>query len=234
MEKDIVILAMTRMFTGICIAGIEPETGQWIRPVRPEVSDRLEHSLQLTDLVVKGIPQVKYLDISRFFLGEARPDPPHIEDRLLDRRFKPKLIKEFTAEERLDFLSTYQDRSSIDRLLNKESSLGLIKPDDFTIRFGPNKAGADISVRIDFSLGQAFYQDKPCPDLKIRALGRKLLQHFKCSHYQLDREDFLKKGYDHIFFALGLTRLYQGEHWLMVIGLHSAPEYKAEIDFTNL
>lgn len=56
----------------------------------------------------------------------------------------------------------------------------------------------------------------------------------KCSHYQLDREDFLKKGYNHIFFALGLTRLYQGEHWLMVIGLHSAPEYKAEIDFTNL
>lgn len=232
--KEIVVMAMTRMANGICVAGIEPETGKWVRPVRLDVSDPMERCIQLTDFIIKGKPQLANLSPTQFWLIEPRPDPPHIEDWLLDRGHKPHLLREFTDKEKLDFLKANEDKTSIERLLSRKCSLGLINPDDFSIHFCPNKAGTDISIRISFSLKGLAYEDKSCPDLKMRALGRKLLLYFKKTEYRLSKREFQRKGYKNCFFVLGLTRLYKGENWLMVVGVHSIPEYKAEIDFTQL
>lgn len=238
-SKKLVVLAMTKMANGICAAGIESEqtnlvTGQWIRPVRLDISDPMEHCIQLTDFIIQGELQIKLLGLSEFFLKEPKPSPPHIEDWVIDRRVKPRLIKEFTDNEKLVFLNGNAHNEDLDKLTRKECSLGLIKPDDFLIHFGPNKKGDDIAVRVDFTIRKERWKDKPCPDIRLRALGRYILQYLKKPSHCLAMEDFLKKGYANIFFALGLTRLYQGENWLMVIGVHTIPEYKAKIDFSEL
>ncbi len=233
-SKELVILAMTKMANGICTAGIEAKTGQWVRPVRLDVSDPMEHCIQLTDFISQGKPLIKPLAVSEFFLKEPKPAPPHIEDWIIDRRFKPKLIKEFSDKEKIDFLNAHSHQEDLNKIQAKECSLGLVKPDDFLIQFKPNKKGDDIAVRIDFTIGKERCKEKPCPDIKLRALGRYMLQYLqKTSHY-LTMEDFFKKGYSNIFFTLGLTRLYQGENWLMVIGVHTVPEYKSQIDFSHL
>jgi len=233
-SKELVILAMTKMANGICLAGIEAKTGQWIRPVRLDISDPMEHCLQLTDFIIQGEPRIKLLALSEIFLKEPKPSPPHIEDWILDRRFKPRLIKQLNDKEKIDFLNAHAHQENLKRLQAKECSLGLIQPDDFLIHFKPNKKGDDIAVRIDFSLLKERCKEKPCPDIKLRALGRYILQYLKKPSHCLSLEDFFKKGYTNIFFTIGLTRLYQGENWLMVIGVHTIPEYKAEIDFSQL
>lgn len=233
-SKELVILAMTKMANGICTAGIEYKTGNWIRPVRLDVSDPMEHCIQLTDFIIQGKPLIKLLAVSEFSLKEPKPDPPHIEDWLIDRRFKPKLIKELNDKEKIEFLNTHSHKENLSKINSKACSLGLIKPDDFLIQFKPNKKGDDIAVRIDFTLGKERCKEKPSPDIKLRALGRYVLQYLKKSSHYLTMEDFVKKGYSNLFFTLGLSRLYQGKNWLMVIGLHTIPEYKAEIDFSKL
>jgi len=39
---------------------------------------------------------------------------------------------------------------------------------------------------------------------------------------------------EEIYLALGLSRSYQGKLWLLVIGVHVAPDYEAVIDYNNL
>ncbi|MDI6735777.1 MAG: hypothetical protein QME42_06235 [bacterium] len=232
--KNLVILAMTKMANGVCIAGIEPETGQWIRPVRLDVSDPMEHCIQLTDFIIKGQPQIKYLGLSQFGLKEPKPEPPHIEDWLIDRRVKPKLVKELSNSEKIEFLKAHSHQDDLPNLEGLKYSLGMITPEDFSFHFKPNKAGDDIAVRVDFSVNSRNYSDIPCSDIKMRALGRKVLSYLGKSEHRLFRQDFDKKGYEQVFFAMGLTRPYKDKNWLMVIGVHTVPEYQAQIDFSNL
>ncbi|MEW6097088.1 MAG: hypothetical protein AB1567_11290 [bacterium] len=232
--KDIVVLAMTKMANGVCIAGVEPETGEWIRPVRLDISDPMEHCIQLTDFIIKGQPHIKPLALSRFGLKEPNPVPPHIEDWLIDRRVKPNLLKELSNPERLDFLNLHSSQNTLSKLEGLNCSLGMIIPLDFSFHFKPNKAGDDIAVRVNFSANSRNYSNIPCSDIKMRALGRKVLSYLGKSEHWLFRQDFDKKGYQQVFFAMGLTRLYKGKNWLMVIGVHTVPEYQVAIDFTNL
>ena len=39
---------------------------------------------------------------------------------------------------------------------------------------------------------------------------------------------------EEIYLALGLSRGFRGELWLLVIGVHVVPDYQAEIDYDNL
>ncbi|MEW6608696.1 MAG: hypothetical protein AB1414_14830 [bacterium] len=91
-SKELVILAMTKMANGICTAGIDSNTGKWIRPVRLDISDPMEHCVQLTDFIIQGEPRIKLLAVSEVFLKEPNPSLPHIEDWTIDRRFKPRLV----------------------------------------------------------------------------------------------------------------------------------------------
>jgi hypothetical protein len=41
-------------------------------------------------------------------------------------------------------------------------------------------------------------------------------------------------GIQEIYLALGLTRSYKGDCWLIVIGVHTLPDYEAVVDYDNL
>jgi len=37
-----------------------------------------------------------------------------------------------------------------------------------------------------------------------------------------------------VYLALGLSRSWQGKHWLLVIGVHVVPDYQVEINLSAL
>ncbi|MBT9149129.1 MAG: hypothetical protein DDT27_00551 [Dehalococcoidia bacterium] len=64
----------------------------------------------------------------------------------------------------------------------------------------------------------------------MRVLGRKLLERSGGAVRQLSPADFERQGKQITYLALGLSRLYWGKHWLIVVGVHSIPELAVEID----
>jgi hypothetical protein len=36
------------------------------------------------------------------------------------------------------------------------------------------------------------------------------------------------------YLALGLSRSFKDEYWLLVLGVHTVPDYEVEIDYGNL
>ncbi len=41
-------------------------------------------------------------------------------------------------------------------------------------------------------------------------------------------------GLEELYLSLGLSRGYQGQTWLLVIGVHCVPDYAIEMDYRNL
>ena len=68
----------------------------------------------------------------------------------------------------------------------------------------------------------------------MRALGRKLLEKSGGAKASLDNEDFKRHGKHATYLTLGLSRLFQNKHWLLLVGVHSLPELAVEIDYAKL
>jgi hypothetical protein len=73
----------------------------------------------------------------------------------------------------------------------------------------------------------------PVTDVKWRALGREWLSGGGRLDYD---EDELRDrlGVEDFYLALGLSRSYEGEYWLLVLGVHTVPDYEVAIDYGNL
>jgi hypothetical protein len=70
-------------------------------------------------------------------------------------------------------------------------------------------------------------------DIKWRALGRKLLG--AESRLSLTPDQLRERlSISRVFIALGLSRLHEGKHWPLVVGVHTWPDYQADIDYRNL
>jgi hypothetical protein len=97
-----------------------------------------------------------------------------------------------------------------------------------------NPSGTDISVRTTFALGSRRFSDISCTDLRIRALGRSLLEKSSGAPRALTQAEFERRGKHPTYLALGLSRRYRGKHWLLVIGVHTIPELDVRIDYGRL
>ena len=74
----------------------------------------------------------------------------------------------------------------------------------------------------------------PKSDLRWRALGRRWLG-AGGGELTLDQDELAKRlGAEAIYLALGLSRRYQEQFTLLVIGVHCVPDYEIEIDYRNL
>jgi len=77
--------------------------------------------------------------------------------------------------------------------------------------------------------------DLSCTDLKFRAFAKDLLKKKKLTSLTLtgnQLQEMLK--FDKIFVAIGLTGKFRDEYWPMIIGFHTIPDYKQEVDYDNL
>jgi hypothetical protein len=152
----------------------------------------------------------------------------------MDLTRKPQLIRKLANEEQENFLAASVEEGL--PLLDGDGrrSLALIKPDSFSFSFGMNRTGDDVSVRASFKVGDVGKDDVGCTDLRMRALGRKLLEKSGGEKSMLSDEDFRRHDKQSTYLTIGLSRPFQGKHWLILVGAHTIPELTVEIDFAKL
>ena len=172
--------------------------------------------------------------MTRVYLTAHLPTPPHVEDWIIDTRYKPQLLRKLNNQEQAEFFAKYCE-SDISKLIpNEEQSLGLFLPESFSFHFSMSKSSVDVSVRADFKLGDQIFLGIGCTDLRMRTLGGELLNKSGGVTQTLDQSAFAKRGKQITYLSLGLSRLFRDKHWLIVVGVHTIPEIDVEIDYARL
>jgi hypothetical protein len=238
-RQEVLILAVTKMLSGVCTAGMtterDPVTGlKWVRPVKDF------GTLLLGDLTGRRGTVICPFDVVELKLVKPRTDPPHVEDWVTDFvRHRPCIVRQLEGERRANFLSKYLDENPHEVLDRRSRSLCLVKPNQVKASFSLDAYSGKYEARLAFTLGAQAYRGsmrkggQPVTDVKWRALGREWLG----SGGRLDyEEDELRDrlGVEDFYLALGLSRSYKGEYWLLVLGVHTVPDYEVEVDYGNL
>ena len=110
------VLAVARPEQGqVCIAGIDAENGEWIRP----------QSVYEADMVTAGMQPFKNLCVSSLYVDTWRGRRPKKEDRFFV--YSTGVEKELDEAAKKAFLEEHVD-ASVDAVFKRGRSLGLIKP----------------------------------------------------------------------------------------------------------
>ena len=238
--KEVLMLAVTRMRGGVCIAGVttEPDPAsqlRWVRPIR-------EHGhVLLGDITAPQGAVLRPFDVVKLNLLRHSPSPPHNEDWITDfARSRPQIIRRLEGERRTAFLRDYLDLDPCQILDLQERSLCLIKPGQVQGCFRLDAYSGKLEARLNFDLQGRHYRGSHAQgglsvtDLKWRALGRAWLPS-EGGWTEFDAGDLEARfGIQEVYLAVGLTRPYRGERWTMIIGVHTVPDYEATVDYDNL
>lgn len=238
--QEILMLAVTRMRGGVCIAGMttepDPITGlRWVRPARD-----FGHVL-LGDITTAQGAVLRPFDVVAFHLLQPQPDPPHTEDWVVDFvRCQPQVVRRLEGERRTQFLRQYLDTAPRQVLDNQQRSLCLIKPNSIKGCFRLDAYSGKYQARMAFEVAGRPYRGSHAKgglsvtDLKWRALGRAWLPE-EGGWTDFDTRDLeARYGIQEVYLAVGLTRSFEGKCWPIVIGVHTVPDYGVEVDYDNL
>jgi len=238
--KEVLILAVTKMLGGVCIAGMtaEPDPATWLRWVRP-VREH-EHVL-LGDITTRDDIVLRPFDVAEFDLLSPHPSPPHTEDWVTDFvHHRPHVVRRLEGKRRIDFLRKHLDTAPSQVLDGQQRSLCLIKPDWIQASFRLDAYSGQFEARLAFGLGKASYRGSqakggiPVSDLRWRALGRAWLAEGQ-SGAEFDAGTLKNRfGIQELYLAVGLTRSYEGRCWPLVVGVHTEPDYPAVVDYQNM
>ena len=241
-NQEVLIMAVTRMLSGVCIAGYirEPHPAshyRWVRPTKPF------KTILLGDITDAAGRVMQCNDVVSLALERPCPDPPHGEDWSTDFvRQRPNVLRRLEGARRASFLEGAIDRAPEDVLLHERRSLCLIRPERVWATFALDSYSRKYRAHMGFNLPGAPHPEAASPrgvsvtDLKWRALGRAWLGELGSNpSLALDHTALLDRlGVQAIYLALGLSRPYKGRYWLMVIGVHTVPDYTADIDYDDL
>lgn len=244
--REVLMLAVTRMHGGVCIAGMtaepDPVTGlRWVRPAR-----EFRHVL-LGDITTTEGRVLGPFDVVELQCKDPCPDPPHTEDCVVDFvRRRPRVVRRLEGEPRAQFLEKYQDPAPRQVLDNQQRSLCLVKPDSVTGCYRLDGYSGKFQARMSFRIMGRSYRGAHASsgsyakggfsvtDLRWRALGRQWLPE-EGGWTEFDEGDLQARlGVGEIYLALGLTRPYEGRCWPIVIGVHTVPDYEVVVDYDNL
>jgi len=234
--QEVLILAMTKMLSGICTAGFtrepDPVTGlRWVRPVRKF------DTLLPGDMTDAEGRLVRCCDVVELNLIQPRPDPPHVEDWLTDFvHHRPRLLRRLEGDKRATFFPQYLDRAPEDVLVHHTRSLCLVQPEQVWARFSLDVYSGKYEARMGFLLPGEANRHRAASssgvsvtDLDWRALGRTWLGE-KGGRLTLDHDELFERlGAEAIYLALGLGRKWRGEYWPLVIGVHTVPNYEVNL-----
>jgi hypothetical protein len=230
--QEVLILALTQMRSGICVAGFsrepDPVTGlRWVRPVR-DFETVLPGDMTDAD----GQP-FRCCDVIALNLVAPRPCPPHVEDWRADFvRPRPRLLRRLEGDRRAQFFAAHLDRAPEDVLVHQTRSLCLVQPERVWAEFALNPDSGTYEARMGFTLSgvpdhprAASPRGATVTDLRWRDLGRTWLgegeRRLALSHDAL----FEQLRCQSLYLVIGLSRLWQGEHWPLIVGVHTVPEY---------
>ena len=239
--QEVLILAMTKMLSGICTAGFtyqpDPVTGlRWVRPVREF------DTLLPGDMTDADGRLAQCSDVVELNLLAPRPDPPHVEDWLTDFvHHRPRLLRRLEGERRTRFFTRYLDCAPEDVLVHHTRSLCLVKPEQVWARFSLDAYSGKYEARMGFVLAgdvnhprATSQRGAAVTDLKWHALGRAWLGE-KGGFLTLDHDTLLVRlNAEALYLAVGLSRNWQGEYWPLVVGVHVVPDYEVGVDDDNL
>jgi hypothetical protein len=243
MKTALVILAVTAMRTGVCIAGVRQDAPSvWVRPVREFGTVTLG---DITYPSQAGERRVMCpFDIVEFILDAHHLEPPFVEDWVCDfSRHRPRLLGTLAEDERIALL---QAASAAPESIwsDQDRSLGACTADDLTATFSHDEYAGKYEARLSFGGQPTATPSLPCTDLKWRAFGRAMLAKEKASStnqqirtISLTNQELrqaLGVGGHVIWLALGLTRELHGRRWPLIVGVHTIPDYEATLDYSTL
>lgn len=238
--QEILILAVTKMTGGVCLAGMatesHPVTGlRWVRPIR-------EHGhVLLGDITTMQGQVLRPFDVADFALQCPKPDLPHVEDWTTDFvRHRPRVLRVLEEERRAAFLQKHLDRAPAEVLESQQRSLCLVKPEGLTGRFTFDAYTGRFDARIAFTLAgktQAGQHDSgglPVTDMRWRALGRAWLGNAGGAA-TFDADELAQRlGVQELYLTIGLARRYEGRCWPMVVGVHAVPDFQIAVDYADI
>src|SRR5215212_10844214 len=127
---EILLLAVTKMLSGLCIGGMAPGDNRWVRPVKAF------GTILPGDLRFPGGDLMRPFDIVELALGAPRPHPPHVEDVLCDFvRPRPRRVRQVTGAEREAMLERAVDPRPEEAWQQQTRSLTLFRPAEVTGSF---------------------------------------------------------------------------------------------------
>jgi hypothetical protein len=249
MKTTLAILAVTAMKTGVCIAGVRPEAPSvWVRP-RREFG-----SVALGDITYPAHPAsggsspsaprrvMRPFDLVELSLGKARPDPPHVEDVTCDFvHARPRLLSTVPEEKRTTLLDGAA--CTLESVWREHTrSLGTLAAAALSATFTHDTYTGKYEARVAFPGLSPDVSSVPVTDLKWRALGRRLLPG---GHAREDGgvrtltldEDGLREalgGVRAYWVVMGVSRAYNGQLWPLIVGIHTLPDYEADVDYSAL
>jgi hypothetical protein len=243
MKTTVVILGVTAMRTGVCIAGVRQDAPSvWVRPVREFGTVTLGDITYPSQVAERRV--MRPFDIVDITLDAHRPEPPFIEDWVCDfSRHRPRLLGTLDESERLAFL---QAASTAPESIwsGHDRSLGACVADNLSATFSHDSYAGKYEARLSFSGQPATASSLPCTDLKWRAFGRALIARTEASSAEqqvrtlsLTNQELwqtLGVGERAIWLALGLTRELHGRRWPLIVGIHTIPDYEATVDYSTL
>lgn len=235
--QEVLILAMTKMLSGICTAGFTceeaPTTGLcWVRPTRAF------GTVLPGDMMGSDGRLFQCGDVVELTLLEPRPNPPHIEDWVTDFVYRPpKLLRRLSREKRAAFFADHQDQAPEDVLCHHTRSLCLVQARELWSRFSLDPYSGKYQARLGFTLACKSQDPRaqstrgvPVTDLKWRALGRTWLGD-KGGVLELDHKELVARlDAEAFYLTLGLSRKWKGQHWLLAHAVHVVPDYTMNID----
>src|SRR5262245_47807563 len=225
MEEILTLLAVTRMLSGFCLAGIDAR-GDWARPTKGF------GALQLGDISYRDRALMQPFDRVRIDVRRRAPDPPHVEDRLCEWvRPRPERAGRLSAAERAAFLAEQAEASAVP-VFAGQRSLILVRGEALTATFRRDAYSGKFEARLHVP---AFDPERPLPvtDLRWRALGRRLLPAGGGAITLDDRALREQLGAGEIYLALGLGRHFAGRNWPLLVGVHPVPDYDIVVDPKN-
>ena len=132
--------------------------------------------------------------------------------------------------DRLEFMRSHSEPESPREILRAQRSLALYEPSDVEAHFHRDNYSGKYAARL--LLPEMGPRPLPVTDIKWRALGRQLIGERELLSLRMEdlREEL---EIERVFVALGLGRRYEGRYWPLVVGVHTWPDYHADIDYRN-
>lgn len=219
--KEIICLANSiKKYPCRCVAGIDIETGQWIRPVSERGSGELSEQHYTTEQGHEPTP----LDVLRVYLEEPAPTPTQPENwALTDRDWQ--LILEEPHPKHYQMLASALESGpeifgNVKRAVSSgaevDGSLALVEPESATIQRKPRHDKKD-QPRLQFKLEGAEY-NLPITGPRVKqkvfnaveqAGSSQLAEHVDTGHAPL--------------ITISLGEEFEGKHWKLVAAICQVP-----------
>lgn len=181
MEKDIVVLTKSSKNSGYCVAGIDIESGEWIRLVSDDVD--LHGALTLKDMRYVDGTYCNPLDVVRVRLLDAAPIEHQTENYLVDPNYRWEKLGEWTINDVVDihspeelgvlYCNTNTHLDDID-ILEVDYSLVLIKVDALKLYLTQNSRG-QIKTKASFKYMGRWYSHMSVTDRTYHDISKDVM-----------------------------------------------------------